>query len=278
MSYRTILVHANLSRHAEARYRLAALLARTFDAHLVGAAVTGVSRFILPGSMEMGGQMLAEQIGILHEAAQRALAQFETVTTRLDVRARESRYVNDDLDGGIALQARYADLIVLGQPDPSEQLVDGRSDLLETLLMAAARPLLVQPYANASATFGTHPLVAWDGSVEATRAITSALPLLREARLVTVAVFDPDGRPGAHGEQPGADIALYLSRHGVPVQVHVQPGTVDTGNALLSLAADLDSDLLVMGGYGHSRFREMLLGGVTRTILNSMTIPVLMAH
>jgi nucleotide-binding universal stress UspA family protein len=114
--------------------------------------------------------------------------------------------------------------------------------------------------------------------MEATRAVTAALPLLKQAARVTVVVFNPQSRYGVHGQQPGADLALYLSRHGVRVEVSAQPTALDAGNALLSLAADTGADLLVMGGYGHARLREMLLGGVTATILRDMTLPVLMAH
>jgi nucleotide-binding universal stress UspA family protein len=91
-------------------------------------------------------------------------------------------------------------------------------------------------------------------------------------------VLDAEDSGGAHGEQPGADLALYLARHDVTVEADAQTSTIDTGNALLSYVADLNADLLVMGGYGHARLREMLLGGVTRTILNAMTLPVLLAH
>jgi nucleotide-binding universal stress UspA family protein len=97
---------------------------------------------------------------------------------------------------------------------------------------------------------------------------------------VRVVVFDRGNPSGAHGEQPGADVALYLARHGIKVEVSEQamPKDIDTGNALLSHAADFGADLIVMGGYGHKRFREIMLGGVTHTILESMTVPVLMAH
>jgi nucleotide-binding universal stress UspA family protein len=121
-------------------------------------------------------------------------------------------------------------------------------------------------------------LISWDASRESTRAVTDAIPLLKRADLVQVAIFNPSSKPDAHGEQPGADIALFLARHDIKVEVSVHKTSTDIGNAILSLSHDLDSDMLVMGGYGHSRFREMIMGGVTRTILESMTIPVLMSH
>ncbi|MGZ5859093.1 MAG: universal stress protein, partial [Burkholderiaceae bacterium] len=125
---------------------------------------------------------------------------------------------------------------------------------------------------------GQNVLVGWDGSMEATRAITNAIPLLKRAKNVTVVLFNPASQSDVHGEQPGADIGLFLARHHIKIDVLQKNTNVDIGNAMLSIAADLQSDLVVMGGYGHTRFREVILGGVTMTILNSMTVPVLMSH
>ncbi len=278
MTYRTLLVHADRSRQAPSRILAAAALANRFDAHLVGVALTGISRFLLPGSIEMGGMMLAEQINLMYDDARAALAQFNELVASAGVLSAEQRLVNDDVDGGMALAARYADLSIVSQPDPDETPVGNLNDLPEFLLLNSGRPVLVLPSTGWNGPLGANAMVAWDGSLEATRAVAAALPLLKQARRVTVMVFNPDSRPGAHGDVPGADLGLYLSRHGVTVEVQSQPATIDTGNALLSSAADLGADLLVMGGYGHSRFQEMMLGGVTRTILRTQTVPVLMAH
>jgi len=122
-------------------------------------------------------------------------------------------------------------------------------------------------------------MVAWDGGREAARAVSDALPFLRRAQSVEVAVFDPERAAQRHGEQPGADIGLALARHGVKVQVARQSGAgFDVGAQILSRAADTSADLIVMGGYGHARVRELVLGGVTRTLLEAMTVPVLMSH
>jgi nucleotide-binding universal stress UspA family protein len=142
----------------------------------------------------------------------------------------------------------------------------------------SGRPVLLAPYAGQFPTLGERPLIAWNGSVEAVRAVSAAIPLLRRAANTTVAVFNPGAGTGIHGEEPGADIALYLSRHGVKVDVMQEKTDAEAGEALLSLAANLNSSLLVVGCYGTSRFREILLGGATRTVLESMTIPVLMSH
>jgi len=137
--------------------------------------------------------------------------------------------------------------------------------------------VLVMPYAGTFDVVGKRALLAWNASREATRATTDALPFLRAADKVVVAPVKPDR--AAHGEAPGTDIGLYLSRHGVRVEVAAIEGTeLDAGSALLSRAADLSIDLIVMGAYGHSRMSELILGGVTRTMMESMTVPVLMSH
>jgi nucleotide-binding universal stress UspA family protein len=174
------------------------------------------------------------------------------------------------------LHARYADLVVVGQPD--EKDASGvEPDFVGRLLLAAGRPVLVVPYAGSFADTGKRVLVAWNASREATRALTDSIPLLREAEAVHVIAFDPAA--AAHGEVPGADIGLYLARHGIKVTVSQQSAPdVDVGNQLLSRAADLNADLIVMGAWGHSRLQELVMGGVTQTILQSMTVPVLLSH
>jgi len=190
----------------------------------------------------------------------------------------EKRLVDDEPAGGITLEARYTDLVVLGQTDSSEVLPAMLSEFPEYVVMYSGRPVLIVPYAGNFTQVGRKVLVAWDGSQEASRALDGALPFLRQAAEVKVVVFNADQQVNMHGEQPGADIALYLARHGVKVDVMQEVTEQDSGNALLSLAADTFADLLVMGCYAHSRFRELLLGGASRTVLESMTLPVLMAH
>ena len=122
-------------------------------------------------------------------------------------------------------------------------------------------------------------LAAWDGSAPAARALGDALPLLRRAERVSLAVVDPERLGGRVGEQAGADIAAHLARHGVKVEVQALPsGRLATADVLLDFAADTGADLLVMGGYGHSRLRELAFGGTTRDVLGRMTVPVLLAR
>lgn len=278
MSYKTILVHADPSRHTEQRIRLAASLAIAQDAHLVGTAMSGISRLIYEtGVMPAGDVALSSHIAALKERASGALAEFEALAKKLGVNSVETRLVDDEPAGGISLQARYADLAVISQTDRDE-INPALADLPQYVALNCARPVLIVPHAGQFSQVGQKILVAWDGSSEATRAVTGALPLLQGARQVEVVVINPDAQEGVHGAQPGADIALYLARHGIKVAVTQKTTSGDIGDALLSHATDTSADLLVMGCYGHSRFREVMLGGVSNTVLSSMTVPVLMAH
>lgn len=277
MSYKTILVHADRSRHAPIRYEFAARLALQFDAHLVGAAMTGVSRFLPPEAVEGAGLAIAEHIDRMRSAAMAALDDFGRVVDRIGVPSYEQRLVNDDADGGMLLQARYADLSIVSQFDPGSPGLAQWDDLPEYLFLNAARPVLVLPCRSDSVSIGERALVCWDTSPEAVRALTQALPLLKKARQVNVLVLDA-ARCGEHGPEPGADIALNLARHDVPVEVLQLESLHGVGPAILAEARRLDTGLIVMGGYGHTRFRELLVGGATRTVLNEMSVPVLFAH
>ncbi len=277
MSYRTIVVHVDRAPNAVARIELAAQLAAREGAHLVGAAITGVPRYMLAGSpYEGSGVLIAEHLRHAEERATQALGQFEEIAARIGV-PREQRRQNVDEYSGLCLQARYADLLVLGQADRDDREEDGlQLDLPEQVLLHGGRPVLLVPRRGSFAPPARHALVAWNGSREAAKAVTAALPLLQQVSRVTLAVFGP-GRDD-HGDDPGADIALYLARHDVKVEVLVRPHSADAGQAILALANDLDAELLVMGAYGHSRWREMVLGGATRTVLAQAALPVLLSH
>jgi nucleotide-binding universal stress UspA family protein len=278
MSYRTIVVHADRGANTEARIALAAALATREEANLVGAAMTGMPRSMLAGrTYEGSGVFLADYLRRAEERVRQALEQFNGIVEKLGVPSHEARGSNDDEYAGLCMQARYADLVVLGQAASSDSNEGSLlPDLPDYVLLNCGRPVLLVPRTGRFPTVGKRVLVAWNGSAEAAKAVTAALPLLRGAEQVTLAVLGSSA--DTLGESPGADIALYLARHGVNVEVLRRPEAADPGQAILSLAADFNADLLVMGAYGHSRFREMMLGGATRTILAAATLPVLMAH
>lgn len=279
MHYKTILLHADNARNANARLELTAQLAEQQQAHLVCAAMTGISRFVYHTNGSRTDIIRPDLAERARHSAEATLEHYAAVTGRLGVSSCEHRLVDDDAYGGLLLQARYADLLVVGQADHGDPATGALlQDLPEYIVLNSCRPVLIVPFAGVLKPVGQRIVVAWDGSAQATRAITGALPLLAHAASVTVALFDAASGADEHGDEPGADIALYLARHGVKVDVVRQATDGNVGEAVLAMADSVNADLLVMGAYGHARYREILLGGATRTVLNSMTVPVLMAH
>lgn len=279
MAFKTILTHLDGSAALTQRVTLAARLAKKQAAHLVGVAPAGVA--MVPGDVFLGttAGMLAEMQAELDAAAVEAASHFEQICQDMDVDSYESRAIGNVPVETLLTQAKYSDLMILGQPDEQSRSVAADRSLIEHVLLGTGKPALVVPYAGQFDTLGNKVMFAWDGSREASRAAMDAMPILQEAELVEVVVVNGDDAPvGRHGPIPGADIALYLARHGVTAEVRDIKSEIDVGNTLLSHAADVGADLCVMGAYGHSRMMEWVWGGATRTILESMTLPVFMSH
>jgi nucleotide-binding universal stress UspA family protein len=278
MSYRTILVHVDASRHAPQRIEAAARLAAEHDAHLIGVAAIGVSREVFPnGYHAVPGSLEASYFGPLEASANRALDGFASLAEEAGV-AFEKRLVCDLDSEAVARLGRFADLVVVNQDDLSEALGTSVTRIPEYVALTCARPVLVTPCAPIAHGLGRHVLVAWNGSKEASSALLAALPVMRGAVRVTVASFrwpDSTELEDAHHQ---ADLAAFLARHEVQAEIVAFDRHVDGGQALLDLATQGAYDLLVMGCYGHSQFRELFLGGVTRLVLQKATLPVLMAH
>ncbi|MGE0873210.1 MAG: universal stress protein [Burkholderiales bacterium] len=279
MNYKTIVVHMDRSARRAQRLDIALDMARTHDAHLVGLFALSTPRIPSYALAEAGSTVL-EQLRLRQaEQAAEAEAEFRKAAARHGVSTVEWRVSRQDAVGAACLSARYADLLIAGQPEPADAMPAGiAAGFHEELLLSTGGPVLFVPYAGRFERVGQRVLVAWDAGREAARAVSDALPLLARAAHVEVVVFDPE-KSLAHGDVPGADISLYLARHGVKASAAQLSGAgMDVGNQILSRAADLGSDLIVMGGYGHSRMRELMLGGATRTVLETMTVPVLMSH
>jgi len=281
MSYKDLLVVLDADPTARDRNDVAAALAERFAAHLVGL-------YPLPtpqAPRHLGYYDPALLDPFFAELRERARAAAVTVREMFEHAARlrrvsaEWREIPEGPEADPALHARYADLTILGQLDPDRAEAELIRPRPEQVALACGRPVLIVPYAGHFDNVGRRALVAWNATREAARAVHDAMPLLVGAELVTVLTIDPQEGPRGHGELPGADIALHLARHGIKTQIErtVSAG-LPIGEVLLSRVADLGVDLLVMGAYGHSRVREMLLGGATRSVLRSMTVPVLMSH
>ncbi len=280
MAYKNLLVLIDDTKANAGRVAAALALARNQEAHATGLYVIGepdLSGFV---RAQIPSDVLEEQRSQTETAAKAAAEAFRKLADGEGVPAdtRIARARAHDMAALVARQARYADLVIAGQPERDDPGPGGRG-MLADLVLTAGRPVLVVPFIGAARPIGRTVTVAWDAGREAARALADAMPLLEAAERVHVLVVNPERGPHAHGPEPGADIALSLARHGVKTQVEVTAAPdIEEGEAILSWLADSGSDLLVMGAYGHGRLRELILGGVSRVILESMTVPVLMAH
>jgi nucleotide-binding universal stress UspA family protein len=275
LMYKTILVHVDQSPLMADRLQAAAALALDHGAHLVGAATTGMSwssYALLTGSMAVTP---IDEFDALRAGARSGLSRFSEAARRLGLAAPEERLVEDEERQALLLQSRYADLVVVSR-ESGDGLV--QRGLPEYVALHGARPVLMVPPGWAGQAIGGDAVVGWDGSLAAIRAIDGALPLLCRARNVRLALINPEREAGLHGEEPGADMALYLARHGVPVEVLVERSELPAGEVLLGMARASNAGLLVSGAFGHRRFREIVLGGVTRILLARAPLPVLLAH
>ena len=277
MSMKTITVHLDDGTRCPMRVAVAAGLATRFEGRLVGIAPTGVADVILTlnSGVPDGVELVALSAAHLRRRARAAAQAFDDQCKALAV-AAESRVVEDEAVDAMLAQGRCSDLIVVGQTDRND-CPDGLAfDFPQQVLLHAGSPLLVVPYAGVFAAVGREVLVAWKGTREAANALRNALPLLRAAARVTLveigAVRDADR------DDSLSLAAKWLESHGVACRAHHEIDLVGVGELLLSRAAEIGADLIVCGGYGHSRLREWTLGGVTRHLLERMTVPVLFSH
>ncbi|MDX1431464.1 MAG: universal stress protein [Gammaproteobacteria bacterium] len=277
MSYKDILVHVDETKACDARLDVAVGLAERFEAHLTGIYVDPGLAIPTVADVQISPVLLEG----LEEDQQRRRAEatkrFESRLERSGV-AREWRIAEGELVGTLTRHARYADLIVMGQDSPEEgTIVVG--GLPDAVALACGRPILVVPYIGVTRAPGGRVIVAWNATREAARAVNDALPLLRGADVVEVLSINAAKGEEFDADLPGADISLHLARHGVTAEARqIVADDIDVGEMLLSHAADNGADLIVMGAYGHARFREVVLGGATRQLLRHMTVPVLMSH
>ena len=273
MEYKDIVVHLGKDHRSGARLDAAIQLAQEHDGRVTGVYVLSrrnIPRFILAEFPPEVVKRLDTEERAHAEAAEDA---FHELTARTGVPG-EWRLASGEFADAIVTSACYADVVIVGQTDPDDD--ESHAGLAEDVMMGGGGPVLIWPYAGAFASNPETIMLAWNGTREAKHALDGALPLMQHARKVVV--FGVDRCDGKH--IPGADVSAHLARHGVRAEARhtlTTPG-IGVGDALLSEIGDHGIGLLVMGGYGHSRFREALLGGVTRDVLREMTVPVLMAH
>lgn len=277
MSYKTLLVHIDDSRHSAARIALSLDLAKRWDAHLIG--LYAVCTDLLPDALKQSQSRPFAELEARHaELRQKAHDSFLAAAEQAGHRSVEWRAPRGPAPEVAMLHARHADLLILGQDDSKDAASYVAPNFVGNLVLDAGRPALIVPHAGTVHGLGENVLIAWDGSREAARAVADALPLLERARYVTVDIVQH--ADGPRDAPVGIDVAAWLDTHGVTASFATTRTHIgaNAGATLLNRASDLHIDLLVMGAYGHSRARERVFGGVTRTMLESMTLPVLMSH
>ena len=266
---KTIVLHLASDARLPARQQATFGLAAEHGAAVLGVAPISPPMAAAYGEVPISAELIEEQRRQAQARAEAAGREFRAAGERAKLSVDWLAEENDPAEA-LAGYAACADLLVLSQEAPGDAL-----NIADELALRSAAPVLFIPYAGSHETIGRKALVAWNGAREAARAMRDALPLLARAEQVTLVAADvPAGR------RPGLDGArAYLERHGVAAQARNIPGAdVDAGDVLLNAIADEGADLLVMGAYGHSRLRELVLGGVTRHVLRHMTAPVLMSH
>jgi nucleotide-binding universal stress UspA family protein len=281
MSYRSILLYLDQSPTCDARTQAAIRLARRLDCHLAGLAPTGL--LDLPGSP---GATLSDLAALawdsLRDEAERAADRFRDACVAGGLRSVETVIDEAEPAASLIAHAHCSDLTVLTQADPSAPGHRGARAVVEQVLLYSARPTLLLPHAcspQALEKIGSKAIVAWDESCEAVRALNDALPLLQQASAVEVVRWNPPQPAAGEPAVPRLDaLRQWLAWHGVAADMRVETTSIDVADALLSHAADFGADLIVMGAYGHSRWTERVLGGVTRQLIGSATVPLLMSH
>ncbi|MYN08606.1 universal stress protein [Pseudoduganella aquatica] len=276
--YKTILLHIGRPPTWRRGMRAAADLAKEHEAHLIGLASTGYA--VLQNSAAGAGAFgLYPPIGYdqFRSEARQRLQEYEQAAAGYAFGSVESRVIDDAAEYALALQSRYCDLVLVagGATTEASPLLPGR--LAGYLALHATRPVL-QVATRAEPRLDGTVVIGWNGGAEASRAMAAALPLLRRAARVQIAVFNPDQGPHLHGDEPGADVARYLARHCSNVAVINENTSADPGEALLDLARSSGAGLIVAGAYGHSRFREWILGSTTACLLDQDEVAVLMTH
>lgn len=279
MGYRSLLVHLDLDKQCEARTRAAIELAGS-DCHLSGVAPLG--KVDLPAAWDTVGTLgnVANQVrDSLRKRTTEVGDRFRAACEAAGVKSFDVIVDDADKARSLVTHANRNDLSVLGQPQPATDDFTAMRAIVEQVVLNSARPSLIIPYIGHSQPIGKEVLVAWDDSREASRAVADALPLLKRADKVHLVSWDERG--GVADELLHARLEtmrVWLTRHGVPVEVSVERSRASIGEAMLSRAADLGVDLIVMGAYGTARWTERILGGATLGLLGSMTVPVLMSR
>ena len=272
-----IIVNLSVTKEGSVVGKYAVSVAAALEAHLTGVAFIYDPVVPISGAGYIPAEVIETQRDDSEAAAEAAIKSFTTAADQAGVSAEPVMTSASLASAGdqFARMARRFDLAIVGQSQPEissmEQIIG------ETTLFESGRPMIIVPYIQKAPFKTDNVMICWDGSRTAARAVADAIPIIRNSGRVEIVIVANER--GKQDEIEGADIGQHLARHGLKVDVHrISGGNIDVGDALLSHAADSGADLMVMGGYGHSRLREFVLGGATRSIFESMTVPVLLSH
>ena len=280
MGWKDILVIVSEAQADEPALALGEALARQCDAHLAAAFLTPLPDEPLAYEPTVVAGVWAELLGRARQEAEAERKRVEARVAKFDrpCELRNAEALSRDLGRVAAVHARYADIAVMTRP--SEGMgAELREEIIEGVLFHSGRPALIAPPNWKGGAIGQRVVVAWDASREATRALSEARALLGAATQVTVITVDAKPKMFGHGDQPGANVAAHLARRGLSAEVrNVDSMGRSASLAILEEANNLQADLVVMGGYAHSRLRELVFGGATRDLLRAANVPLLMAH
>jgi len=278
MDYKDILVHLDSSPSCPARIDVGISFARAFGARLTGLYVVGLAPMHQYAEADLGSELVEAHDKYMREASHEAERLFTERTRNAGV-AAEWRQVEGALPDLVMLHARFADLVIAGQRNP-ERLDPGTApELPEQLVLDVGRPVIIVPHAGMFPTVGEKVMILWKTSRGAARAVNDALPFLAKAKEVCVVAINPEAGISGQGDNPAADVVTHLSRHGITATARsakAERGTM--GKTMRDIAADFGADMLVMGAFGRARWREMILGGMTRNMLATMPLPILMSR
>jgi nucleotide-binding universal stress UspA family protein len=279
MSYRVILVHIDDTPRAPLRLDVALRLAQAHAAKLVGMyLVPSPDLTSFPLSM-IPPEVIETRLQAEKQARDAAETMFREATAHSAIESVEWRAPAGDARQAAIVHARYADLSILGQPARDEYDHAFSNQLANGLLMESGRPVLFVPFIGTHNAIATRVMIGWKDSREASRAVCDAMPFLETAQQVNAVLVRPKDEAQLFEIVAEKQLHAYLARHKIRAKVkHIVSADVNAGEMLLSEAADENADLIVIGGYSRSRFAELVWGGVTRTMLKSMTVPVLMSH
>lgn len=279
MQYKNILVYLDQGASNSERVNTAISIAKAHSAQLTGVYVNALPATNLLNRIGMGkGEAFMEQARV---DARVVIERFEQQTEKEGI-ISDSRII--ECQEGLAPEklsrmARIFDLSILRQANPDKSHASFITELSEKVMFSSGRPVLFIPYIGAHHIPCRSGMVAWDGSKAATRAIHDALPLMEMMEKVTILVVDPENIEHYSETKPGDELSRHLSAHGIKNKVlRVPKGDTSTSTVILNELTNTGADMLIMGGYGTPKFREVMLGGVTRTLVECMTVPVFMSH